>query len=177
MGNMNIFSELASAKRGGAATAGKQFAQKTKKVATKKAMLQKRAEDQLNRGVAKAASERTKAAKAESTKAAKAAADKAARAAATRRATAAHKTKLSRAEEFENLKTQKQVDRVKAVAEAKAKATPKSAPSAARKTASGIPTDKDGVLKPAISKSKAVKPTAPSKRPKLNTAAGEAYND
>ena len=177
MGNMNLFSELGNAKRGGAARLGTQFAQKAKKAAGDKVAFQKRADSQLNRAVAKTASERSKSAKAESMKTAKAAADKAARAAATRRATAAHKTKLSRAEEFENLKTQKQVERVKAVAEAKAKATPKPAPSAARKTASGISTDKDGVLKPAVSRNKAVKPTTTSKRPKLNVSAGEAYND
>jgi len=120
---------------------------------------------------------------------AKAAADKKAKAAATRRATAAHKVRLSRATELEDLKTQKQVERVKALAEAKAgaaTATPQKKPaaakapnvSAARKTPSGISTDKDGVLKPIVSKSKDAKPSG-SRTPKakLNTSAGEAYND
>jgi hypothetical protein len=185
MGKMNIFSELGSAKRGGAARLGKQFAQKAKGIAAEKVSFQKRADAQLTRSVAKAAGERNRVFTAAKTQADKAAADKNARNAATRRANADHKAKLARVGEVEDLKTQKQVDRVKALAKTKAELASKSGSSdskktvsASRKTASGVSTDKDGVLKPAVSKNKSVKPTS-TKRPgpKLNVSAGEAYND
>jgi colicin import membrane protein len=125
----------------------------------------------------KAAEEAAKADKEKAT----AAANKKTRAAATRRATAAHKVKLSRAAEFENQKTQKQVERVTAIAAAKAAATPAApaakptAPkSAARKTSSGVSTDKDGVLKPV---NPAKKPAVSKGGAAVNTKAGEAYND
>jgi hypothetical protein len=118
--------------------------------------------------------------------AAKAAIAKKERAAATRRATAAHKVKLARAEEFENLKTRKQVERVEQLKSVKergstpppAKQPPKNPRTAARKIGPGMSTDKDGVLKPIVSKSKGAKPSG-SRTPKakLNTSAGEAYND
>jgi hypothetical protein len=137
----------------------------------------------------KAASSAAKAADQAATKAAKekatADANKKARAAATRRATAAHKVKLSRNAEFEDQKTQKQVERVTAIAAAKGAAKPAApaakptAPkSAARKTTSGVSTDKDGVLKPAVSKNKSAPKSQPVKAgPKLDTKAGDAYND
>lgn len=110
--------------------------------------------------------------------AAKAQQDKVARAAATRRATAAHKRKLEQIGDVEDLKTQKQVERTKAVAEAKGAGKPPApkapkAPSAARKTPSGLATDKDGVLKPIVKRAK----PAPVQAPVLDTKAGEKYND
>jgi hypothetical protein len=75
MGNMNIFSELGSAKRGGAARVGKQVAAKAKKIAdTKKTVnnkLQKASDARGKLATDKAASELARRAKA----AAKAAAD------------------------------------------------------------------------------------------------------
>jgi hypothetical protein len=116
----------------------------------------------------------TKAAKEEAT----ADANKKARAAATRRATTAHKVKLSRAAEFESQKTGLLVERAKALAEAKAASKPAAPKSAARKTASGVSTDKDGVLKPAASKNKSAPKSQPVKAgPKLDPKAGETYND
>lgn len=110
--------------------------------------------------------------------AARAKQDKIDRAAATRRATAAHKRRLQQLGEVEDLKTKKQVERTKAVAEAKAAGKPPApkapkTPSAARKTPSGVSTDKDGVLKPIVKRPK----PAPVKAPLLNTKAGDAYND
>jgi hypothetical protein len=129
----------------------------------------------------KAAEETAKADKEKAT----AAANKKARAAATRRTTAAHKVKLSRAAEFESQKTGLLVERAKAIAEAKTAgkpaapaAKPTAPKSAARKTSSGVSTDKDGVLKPAVSKNKSAPKSQPVKAgPKLDTKAGDAYND
>jgi hypothetical protein len=125
------------------------------------------------KGIAKEDAAATKAA-------AKAAKDKKDRAAATRRATADHKVRLARAAEFEDLKTQKQVERAKALAEAKGAgkpATPVAKPaapkSASRKTPSGVSTDKDGVLKP-VNPPK--KPAAKT-RMAVDTKAGDMYND
>jgi hypothetical protein len=119
--------------------------------------------------------------------AAKAAIDKKNRAAATRRATAAHKVKLARAEEFENLKTRKQVERAKLLQSAKERSStpppaeqpPKKPRTAARNIGPGMSTDKDGVLKPIVSskKDKGTSKSAGAPRPKVNTAAGDLYND
>jgi hypothetical protein len=105
---------------------------------------------------------------------------------ALRRAENDHKRKLRYTTEFEAHKTAILVERKQKLAEAtnagKPPATPKPpAPStkpktpkpAARKTSSGVSTDKDGVLKP-INPPK--KPTAKTGGA-LDTKAGEAYND
>ena len=111
----------------------------------------------------------------------KAKADKIARANATRRETAAHKRKLQQRSELEDLRTQKQVERVKAVAEAKAstQAAPKTvvkkaaAPKPAVKATKAPTPDKEGVLNPVVKKPKRnAKPAA-----QVNTKAGDAYND
>ncbi len=145
--------------------------------------LQNKANRYLNTAVKDANAKRKSIAKEEAanaTAAAKAAADKKARAAATRRATAAHKIKLSRAAEFESQKTEMLVERAKKLAEAKTAskppapaAKPAAKKTAARRTSSGVSTDKDGVLKP-VNPPK--KPTAKA-RMALDTKAGDAYND
>jgi hypothetical protein len=85
-------------------------------------------------------------------------------------------------------RTEAAVDRTTKVAQAKKPATaakpaapaakPAAPKSASRKTASGVSTDKDGVLKPAVSKNKSAPKSQPVKAgPKLDTKAGDAYND
>ncbi len=132
-----------------------------------------------------AAKNAEQAAKKAAADAAKAAAAKKVQAAATRRKTAERKRQLDHVSNLEDLKTQKQVERAKALAEVRnagkpaAPAAKPSAPkSASRKTPSGVSTDKEGVLKPVASKTKAASKPEPVKaRPKLDTKAGDVYDD
>jgi hypothetical protein len=152
--------------------------------------LQNKANKFLNAAASEAAANRKRLAKNEAANAAaaaKAAANKRDRAAATRRKNAERNRQLIHVSNLEDLRTQKQVERAKALAEARnagkpatpaAKpATPAAKPAAkktaARRTSSGVSTDKDGVLKP-VNPPK--KPTAKA-RMALDTKAGDAYND
>ena len=150
------------------------FGKRLAKPLAKNEAKQKRAADAAARNAAKAAE---KAAKDK----ANAAANKRDRAAATRRKNAERNRQLIHVSNLEDLRTQKQVDRVKALAAAKnankppaPAAKPVAPKSAARKTASGVRTDNDGVLKPV---NPAKKPAVSKGGAAVNTKAGEAYND
>ena len=145
--------------------------------------LQNKANKFLNAAASEAAANRKRLAKNEAANAAaaaKTAANKRDRAAATRRKNAERNRQLIHVSNLEDLRTQKQVERAKALAEARnagKPATPAAKPAAkktaARRTSSGVSTDKDGVLKP-VNPPK--KPTAKA-RMALDTKAGDAYND
>lgn len=176
---IEIFSELQGSKKGNIATRAKNVGTRLSKMAKSKQSFQSANDKRDVEAVGRANIAKQAIAKASAGKLS----DKAKRSAETRRATAAHKTKLARMAEIEDLRTSKQVDRVKAVGDARAsakppaKATTKSTISKpAARPASKRPSNvgSDNLLKPAANPNKKG-PKAPAV--KLDQKAAEKYND
>jgi hypothetical protein len=148
--------------------------------------LQNNANRYLNAAAKEANANRKRLAKGEAANAAaaaKAAANKRDRAAATRRKNAERNRQLIHVSNLEDLRTQKQVDRVRALAEARNASKPAAKPSmqkpAAKKTAGKAAPTKA----PKVGSDNLVQPINPTKKPTararmaLDTKAGDAYND